>query len=316
MRVYLREVAVYRIHVDRVVPGRGEPMADAIVVLDDERITYVGAAAAAPDVIPLDSVERKPVVMPRRWDRHVHFAGLYGAVSTEQVMLTPPEVAVARSVKDVEFVLQAGFTSIREVGGYGVFFFWAIEKKTITGPAVYAAGNVPSPTGGHSDAHELHCPCARNACRCNGMLQLADDVPEGQRTVRLQLRLSARVIKFCASGGVINQLDHPRDQQFRDQELTVIVVETARAEPVVATHCHGKAGIMVALRTGRRTIEHGSGLDDETADAMRDCGVVPVPTWTAYEAMRLLVDRVRSILGVHSQRYTSVTSPRSPPLIQ
>jgi imidazolonepropionase-like amidohydrolase len=82
----------------------------------------------------------------------------------------------------------------------------------------------------------------------------------------------------CASGGVMSQIDDPIHQQFSDDELRVIVEEAARAERVVAAHCHGKPGIMAALRAGVRTIEHGTYLDEEAADAMRECGAVLVPT--------------------------------------
>jgi imidazolonepropionase-like amidohydrolase len=86
------------------------------------------------------------------------------------------------------------------------------------------------------------------------------------------------LIKICASGGVLTAYDDPMHQQFTDGELRVIVEEAARAERIVAAHCHGKAGIMAALRAGVRTIEHGTYLDDEAADAMKDAGAILVTT--------------------------------------
>ena len=61
----------------------------------------------------------------------------------------------------------------------------------------------------------------------------------------------------------MSEIDHPIHQQFSGEELRAIVEETARAERVVAAHCHGKPGIMAALRAGCQTIEHGSYLDEE-----------------------------------------------------
>src|SRR5437016_4772060 len=52
------------------------------------------------------------------------------------------------------------------------------------------------------------------------------------------------------------------------------------AERVVAAHCHGKPGIMAALEAGVRTIEHGTYLDEEAAEAMRETGAILVPTRT------------------------------------
>src|SRR5256885_6070746 len=94
----------------------------------------------------------------------------------------------------------------------------------------------------------------------------------------MQLRVGARVIKVLASGGVASELDHPVHAQFSREELEAIVSEAARADRVVAAHCHGKPGIMAALRAGCRTIEHGTFLDEEAADLMRERDAILVPT--------------------------------------
>ena len=105
------------------------------------------------------------------------------------------------------------------------------------------------------------------------------------RAVREQLRRGARLIKVCASGGVLSELDDPIHQQFTVAELRAIVEVAALAERPVAAHCHGKPGIMAALEAGVRTIEHGTYLDDECCDAMRESGAILVPTRTIIEDM-------------------------------
>ena len=110
------------------------------------------------------------------------------------------------------------------------------------------------------------------------MLRQCDGVPECLRAVRLQLRDGARLIKVCASGGVMSQIDDPIHQQFSRNELRAIVEEAGQAERIVAAHCHGKPGIMAALEAGVHTIEHGTYLDDECAQAMRECDALLVPT--------------------------------------
>ncbi len=52
------------------------------------------------------------------------------------------------------------------------------------------------------------------------------------------------------------------------------------ADRVVAAHCHGKPGIIAALEAGARTIEHGTYLDEECCDAIRETGAILVPTRT------------------------------------
>lgn len=105
------------------------------------------------------------------------------------------------------------------------------------------------------------------------------DGPDGCRAaVRRMLRLGARVIKICASGGVLSQLDDSHLPQFSPQELAAIVDEATRMELAVAAHCHGKGGIMAALEAGVKTIEHGSFLDEEAAETMKEKDAILVPT--------------------------------------
>lgn len=111
------------------------------------------------------------------------------------------------------------------------------------------------------------------------------------RIVRMQLRAGAKVIKICGSGGVGSELDDPVDQQFSDEEIKAMVDEAARAQRVVGAHCHGKVGIMASLRAGVKTIEHGSYLDDESADLMIEKDAILVTT-------RLIVEN-----GLQSKDY-------------
>jgi imidazolonepropionase-like amidohydrolase len=92
------------------------------------------------------------------------------------------------------------------------------------------------------------------------------------------LRLGAKVIKIHASGGVMSELDDPHLPQFSKPELDAIVDEATRMERLVGAHCHGKRGIMAALEAGIMTIEHGTYLDEEAADAMAETGAILVPT--------------------------------------
>ena len=263
-----------RIDADLLVPGRGEPVRDATVLLDGATIAYAGPRKGAPDVSPATSV---PCLMPGLWDCHAHFMGVRTLDFTELAMV-PTAVLAARATKDVEKALQAGFTSIREAGGLGVHLARVVEEGLLAGPSIYAPGAILSQTGGHGDLHALALPWIGDLCQRGAPLALCDGVPECLKAVRSQLRLGAKVIKICASGGVLSQIDHPIHQQFSDEELRAIVEEAGRAERVVMAHCHGKPGIMAALRAGVRSIEHGSYLDEEAAAAMRELGAILVPT--------------------------------------
>jgi imidazolonepropionase-like amidohydrolase len=143
-----------------------------------------------------------------------------------------------------------------------------------------------SPTAGHGDLHMFPLSFLHALSASGYYFQMCDGVAECLRGVRNQLRLGAKVIKVCASGGVMSEVDHPVHQQFSDEELRAIVGEAARAERIVAAHAHGKPGIMAALGAGCSTIEHGSYLDEEAADLMieRDATLVP----TRYILERLI----------------------------
>jgi imidazolonepropionase-like amidohydrolase len=268
--------AVERIEADVLIPGRGEPIFDGCVVLDGPTIAYAGPTAGAP-VTPSAGTYRVPAVMPGLWDCHAHFMGLV-TPDLAQLATNAPALMAMRVARDAAVALHAGFTSVREVGGLGVWVGRAVAEGTVQGPNVFGAGAVLSPTGGHADLHmyPVHWVC--DLADRIGMLRQCDGVPECLRAVRLQLREGARLIKVCASGGVMSQIDDPIHQQFSHNELRAIVEEAGQAERIVAAHCHGKPGIMAALEAGVHTIEHGTYLDDECAEAMRECEAVLVPT--------------------------------------
>jgi imidazolonepropionase-like amidohydrolase len=219
-------------------------------------------------------------VMPGMWDCHTHLFGLpAGVVNLEALITLSPQLGVARAVGHLGRALAAGFTSVREVGGYGALLSAAVEEGSVGGPTVYGAGAALSQTGGHGDFHGLsRADSDALFQRHVGAPALADGPDDCRRVVRHQLRIGARVIKVCASGGVMSHVDHPGHQQFTAAELAAIVDEAARAERAVAAHCHGKPGIMAAIEAGVTTIEHGSYLDEEAAAAMRETGTILVPT--------------------------------------
>ncbi len=275
-----------RIDADVLVPGRGDVVADGSVLVDGRTILYAGPAASAPAPSPGESNVHVPALMPGLWDCHAHFLGLdkpdLAALGT-----TAPSLLAIRSARDARVALDAGFTSIREVGGLGIWIAAAVEEGTLPGPSVYGAGAVLSPTGGHADLHMYPADWVCDLADRVGILRQCDGVAECLRAVRLQLRAGARLIKICASGGVMSQIDHPVHQQFSDDELRAIVDEAGMADRIVAAHCHGKPGIMAALRAGVRTIEHGTYLDEESAQAMVESDATLVPT-------RLIVEEFRA----------------------
>ncbi len=270
-----------RIEAELLVPGSGEAVPDGVVVLDGPVISYAGPAREAPET-PGAAVHRTEAVLPGMWDCHGHFLGVR-TLDLGQLPLEPVPLRAARCARDLRSALDAGITSVREVGGLGVYLARAVAEGVLDGPAVYAAGAILSITGGHADLHSYPLSWISDFGHQHGELRLADGAAECMRATREQLRRNARLIKVCASGGVMSEIDDPIHQQFTVAELRVIVEVAGLAGRVVAAHCHGKAGIMAAIEAGVRTIEHGTYLDDDACDAMRETGTILVPTRTIVE---------------------------------
>src|SRR5215469_3662467 len=259
-----------RIEAELLIPGSGEPVRDGVVVLDGGVITYAGQARGAPET-PTATVHRTETVMPGMWDCHGHFLGVR-SLDLGQLPVDPVPLRAARAVRDLRAALDAGITSVREVGGLGIHLARAVSEGVLDGPGIYSAGAILSTTGGHADLHSYPLQWVTDFGHHYGELRLADGQAECMRAVREQLRRNAQLIKVCASGGVMSEVDDPIHQQFTDAELRAIVEVASLADRVVAAHCHGKPGIMAAIGAGARTIEHGTYLDEETCDAMRETG--------------------------------------------
>ena len=297
----------YRIDAENVILGNGDLIKNGSIVFEQNKITYVGENEHAPKT---DKITSTNTVIPGLWDVHVHFSGIK-TPSMETTLTNHPMTAALRCVWDANELLMSGFTSTRDVGGVGIFLNRAIQEGAITGPRIYGANKVISTTGGHGDVHNLDLDTMHHlSSQPNSLLgELADGVDGCYRAVRKQLRVGADAIKFCASGGVMSEIDHPIHQQFSLEEQKAIVDEAARAEVSVAAHCHGAPGIKSALLAGVKSIEHGSYLDDELADLMIEKDAILVPTRYVVEklyrgaeasgAPEYAMNKLRGIYDVH-----------------
>ena len=261
------------INADMIIIGNGDSLKNGTIVFEENKIIYAGESEHAPK----DSTAKvlnAPVVMPGMWECHGHLYGLR-ELNVERMINTPPEVATLHGVWDVQEALKSGFTSIRELGGYGVYINRAIQEGFIQGPRIYGSRAVMSMTGGHGDLHSLPLKVVREA---HLPMRLVDGPSDCKKGVREQLREGAEIIKYCGSGGVLSVIDHPIHQQLSDEEQRAIVEEATRAETAVASHCHGKPGIKAALEAGVKSIEHGSYLDEDLARLMVEKDAILVPT--------------------------------------
>jgi len=273
----------------RVIDGTGAPpMANAVVVITDNRITAVGSLAsitipANSKVIDLGDV----TLLPGFIDAHTHLIGrTLGDPAGDSALVRDFEsFGAILGVQNARATLMAGFTTVRNVGAEGRFDDLALRKAIdegwTPGPRMVTAGHALGMRGGHCDENGFR-PGLFDPGIQDG---IADGPDEIRAAVRYQIKYGADVIKTCATGGVLSEGDAVGATQYTFEELKAMVDEAHKLERKVAAHAHGTEGIKIAVRAGVSSIEHGSFLDEEGARLMKANGTYLVPTLSAAEGV-------------------------------
>ena len=254
------QAATVAVTADRMIDvATGARIERPQVIITDGRITQVGrqgdAIPAGAERIDLPGVTLTPGLI----DMHVHITSspLYGGYNS---LLFTDSFWTAIGVAHAKSTLQAGFTTIRNVGseGYGdVGLKQAIDAGFVPGPRIVPAAYALGATGGHCDS--TFFPPSMN----EQSPAVVDSPDEARRMVRKMRKYGAEVIKICATGGVFSRGSSPGAQQMTLAEMQAVVDEAHAAGMKVAAHAHGASGIRQALEAGVDTIEHVSLVDDE-----------------------------------------------------
>ncbi len=239
------------------------------LVIRDGRIAAVGTAGqlSVPDgaeTIALDGMTLTPGFM----DMHVHLSGDAGGNFFAGLSYSAPREAIV-AVKNARKTLQAGFTTVRNVGagGYSVIAVRdGINAGDIDGPRIFAVGNSIGITGGHCDNNFMPPEMQVSS---GG----AADGPWAIRAkVRENIKYGANAIKVCATGGVFSKGTKVGAQQLSLDELKAAVTEAHQREMTIAAHAHGTDGIKAAIVAGVDSIEHASFADDEAIALAKEYG--------------------------------------------
>jgi len=273
----------------RLIDGTGAaPINNAVVVINDNKITAVGASSSTSvppgaKVVELGNV----TLLPGFIDAHTHLIGrVLGDPEGEMSAVRDYEsFGAILGVIHARDTLLAGFTSVRNVGAAGRFDDMALRKAInegwTPGPRMETAGHALGITGGHCDENGF-----RPGLMDRGIADGVANGPEQIRAaVRYQIKYGADVIKTCATGGVLSEGDAVGATQYSFEELKALVDEANKLDRKVAAHAHGAEGIKLAVRAGVASIEHGSFLDEDGAAMMRANGTFLVPTLSAGEAV-------------------------------
>jgi imidazolonepropionase-like amidohydrolase len=267
-----RPVAVHAGHVLDVKTGK--LLSDQTLIIEDGKIVSVGASVDTKP--PVDAVRIElpnATILPGLIDAHTHLT-MDPKFGYEQLGLSIPRETLI-GAKNARLTLQAGFTTVRNVGAAGysdVALRDAINAGDVPGPRMLVSGPPLSITGGHADNNLL--PFEYHATSDG----VADGVDAVRHMVRQNIKYGADLIKFMASGGVLSKGDDPQASQYTLEEMKAIVSEAHRLGRKVAAHAHGSQGILWASEAGVDSIEHGSYIDDADIAEMKKNGTYLVPT--------------------------------------
>ena len=251
----------------------GAYIEQAVILIEDGRIVSVGRNVAIPasaTVVDLSGM----TVLPGLIDCHTHLTFDPGGFGYSSLGVSVPREAL-RGAKNARLTLEAGFTTVRNVGSHGytdIALRDAIDAGDVPGPRIIAAGPSLGITGGHCDENllppEFHF-------KSEGV---ADGVSNVMQKTREVIKYGAGVVKFCATGGVLSMGDDPKASQYTLDEMKAIVGEAHRLGRKVAAHAHGGDGIKLALEAGVDSIEHGTYIDEDAVKLMKAKGAFLVPT--------------------------------------
>jgi imidazolonepropionase-like amidohydrolase len=253
--------------------------APGFVALSHGRIAEVGAAAGDPPPGAVDVGGR--TILPGLIDAHVHLssdvsrspgfgapAPLYGEEPR------PRELGWFVLANTARALLEAGITSVRDVGSYddeAIVLRRAGELGLVEAPRILSCGRIITAT-------------SAGGALFGTMYHEADGPDEMRKAVREQIRRGADYVKLMATGARSVVREDPEPAQMTREEIAAVVDEAHRMGLRVAAHAEGLDGARLAVEEGVDTIEHGLSLHraPEVLEQMAERGIVLVPTLSTF----------------------------------
>ena len=278
-----------RLIVDAAQPPRG----NSTVIVENGRVSRIDSGFTTPaNATVVD--ERARTVMPGMTDVHVHLTMNSGEpwyASYTQKYSNPYAATVG--LTHALDMARAGFTTVRDLGGPTAAVIAvrdAVAEGRFPGPRIKVSGEALSIIGGHGDAAtglppelaEAVNKAELNPAVCTGAQQC-------QEAVRRLAAAGVDVIKFHATGGVLDPGAMGLEQHFTNEEMKAIVDMAHAMHLKAAAHAHGAQGILAATNAGVDSIEHGTYLDQAGANAMKAHGTFFSATLMAFSGVQRLL---------------------------
>jgi imidazolonepropionase-like amidohydrolase len=264
--------AIKAVRFGKLWDGQGKLWTNAIVIVEADRIRVVttdaSAIPAGAETIDLSKFTGLPGLI----DVHTHMT-MYtdetpGEPMLKQLTNNPPAVEVFLARKGAMRTLEAGVTTVRDLGAdqyMDIAMRDLINHGEMIGPRMFVCGyglyitNAPYKPG-------LNLPAGG----------IADGVPEVLRVVRQQIAAGADVIKMYASTGTDD--DVTGFQTYNYEEIKAAVDTAHKFGKKIAIHSYGPDGARDAVRAGTDSLEHATDMDDATIQEMAKRGTFYVPT--------------------------------------
>ena len=272
------------LHCGRLIDGvSANAQTEMTIVVEGNKIMDIRKGyqtATGATVIDL----KNKTVMPGLIDCHVHLSSETSRNRYSEGFTLNPEDFALRAVGYAERTLMQGFTTVRDLGGtIAVSMRNAINGGYIRGPRIIAAGKSIATTGGHADpTNGVNREMMGDPEAKEGVINGPD---EAMKAVRQRYKEGSDLIKITATGGVLSNAKDGAGAHFTEAEIKAIITTAKDYGFRVAAHAHGAEGMKRAIRAGVTSIEHGTFMDDEVIQLMKQNGTWYVPTITAGQSV-------------------------------
>ena len=257
----------------RIIPELVEGYIDstADIVVSDGIIQELKPAKSVSGGEQIDMTGK--TVIPGLIEGHLHL-DLCG-MNTFEENVQPAAYRTMRALKLAQDNLRMGYTTVRDLGDRNniiISLAQAIDDGLVVGPNVLACGRIISPTEAGNEFF-------------GDMYVEADSEAEYIKAVRRQYQLGAKWIKIMGTGAVMNPNAVPGAPIIFEKELKAACEAASYVNLPVAVHCHGTEGIKMCIRSGVRTVEHSTLMDDECIRMYKESkNSFMMPTWSTLYA--------------------------------
>lgn len=255
----------YLVHAGKVIDvDNGRVLTDQVITVADGKILSLAPYAAKTYAGRALEDWTAFTVAPGFMDMHTHLSGDIQFADTEAYLRAKPEDDVLIGARNARKTLEAGFTTVRDVGSYNAFtdvaLRDAIAKGWIPGPRMFVAGAYLTVPGGGGEVSGL-IDAARIPARMR--VGVAKGETEVSAKTRQILDNGVDWIKMIVTGAVLTDGTNVNQSEYSEAEVRAAVETAGKRGHFVTAHAHGAQGIKNAIRGGVRSIEHASLIDDE-----------------------------------------------------